>query len=135
VGGFLALQGLLHGRYGGTPRGRGQDELRRSGLTDRNREHLKQIVRAVGSLDSDHETVTGYRVSPADVHHWHALTGEDIVERMLRGESTATRNNGDRRWSKLSIEDDPEPAAHGYPEDRAPMDGNAPPWKVGKKEG
>jgi len=56
---------------------------------------LKQIVRAVGSLDSDHETVTGYRVSPADVYHWHALTGEDIVERMLRGESPATRNNGD----------------------------------------
>jgi hypothetical protein len=56
---------------------------------------LKQIVRAVDSLDSDdHETVTGYRVSPADVHHWHALTGEDIVERMLQGESTATRNNG-----------------------------------------
>jgi len=33
----------------------------------------------------------------------------------------------------LSIEDAPE-SAHGYPEDRAPMDGNAPPWKVGKKE-
>jgi hypothetical protein len=96
VGGFLALQGLLHGRYRGTPRGRGQDELRRSGLTDRNQEHLTRIVRAVGSLDSeDHETVTGYRVSPADVHHWQALTGADIVERTLRGESTATRNNGD----------------------------------------
>ena len=95
---------------------------------------MAQIVRAVGSLDSeDQETVTGYRLSPPSVHHWHALTGEDIGERMLRGGSTATRNNGDRRWSKLSIEDDPEPA-HGYPEDRTPMDGNSPPWKVGKKE-
>jgi hypothetical protein len=57
---------------------------------------LTQIVRAVGSLDSeDHETVTGYRVSPADVHHWHGLTDEDVGVRMLRGESTATRNNGD----------------------------------------
>ena len=134
VGGFLALQGLLHGPYGGTPRGRGQDEVRRSGLTDRSREHLTRIVRAVGSLDSeDHETVTGYRLSPPSVHHWHELTGEGIVERMLRGESTATRNNGDRRWLELSIEDDPEPA-HGYPEDHLPMDGNSPLWKVGKKE-
>ncbi len=57
---------------------------------------MTQIVRAVGSLDSeDQDTVTGYRLSPADVHHWHELTGEDIGERMLRGESTATRNNGD----------------------------------------
>lgn len=95
---------------------------------------MAQIVRAVGSLDSeDQETVTGYRLSPPSVHHWHALTGEDIGERMLRGGSTATRNNGGRRWLGLSIEDDPEPA-HGYPEDRTPMDGNSPPWKVGKKE-
>ncbi len=95
VGGFLALQGLSHGPYGGTPRGRGQDEVRRAGLTDRNREHLTQLERAVGTLDpEDHETVTGYRLSPADVHHGQALAGEDIVERMLRGESAATRNDG-----------------------------------------
>ena len=85
VGGFLALQEPLHGPYGGTPRGRGQDEVRRSGLTDRNQKPLTQILRAVGSLDpEDHEAVTGYPSSPADVHRWQALAGEDIVERMLR---------------------------------------------------
>ena len=134
MGGFLALQGLSHSPYGGTPRGRGQDELRRARLTERNREHLTQIERAVGSLDSeDYEAVTGYRSSPVDVHRWQALNGEVIGGRMLLGESTATRNNGDRRLLGLSIEGDPGPA-HGYPEDRTPMDGNSPPWKVGKKE-
>ena len=94
VGGFLALQELLHGPYGGTPRGRGQEEPGRSGLTDRNQKPLTRILRAVGSLDyKNDETVTGYRVSLASVHHWYELTGEDIGERMLRGESTATRNN------------------------------------------
>ena len=133
MGGFLALQVLSHGPYGGTPRGRGQDEVRRAGLTDRNREHLTQIERAVGSLDpEDHEAVTGYRSSPADVHRWQALVGEDIGGRMLRQETMVTRNDGDRRWLGPSIEGDPEP--DGYPKNRTPMDGNSPPWKVGKKE-
>ncbi len=96
MGGFLALQGLLHGRHGGTPRGRGQGEPGRSGLTDRNQKPPMQIVHAVGSLNpEDHEAVTGYRLSPADVHRWQALVGEDIGQRMLRGESAATRNDGD----------------------------------------
>ena len=72
-------------------------------------------------------------MSPADVHHRQALAGEDIGGRMLRRESTVTRDNGDRRWLGPSIEDDPEPV-HGYPKDRTPMDGNSPLWKVGKKE-
>ncbi len=92
-----------------------------------------QIVHAVGSLNpEDHEAVTGYRLSPADVRHWHALTGKDIRERMLQGEHGDTQQRG-LTWLGLSIEDDPEPA-HGYPVDRTPMDGNSAPWKVGKKE-
>ena len=71
-----------------------------AGLTDRDQELLARIVSAArtaaGSFDpDDNETVAGFRVHPADIHHWHKMTAERIEGAMK--EEDARRRDREKR--------------------------------------